>query len=197
MGRFWGWLAAFFVAAVLAIGWLLDKLFGKVVANAVYGYIVQTIGLTEAEIVAAVAGHASALAVGSLLLIIAYVLGYQRGKAAAPAVSAAEADPPLIDAKRRAAKDLIGRLMNEGQALLASRRQGTEQEFASRVQSWAEGAKAEIEASLGPGEATLFMSNHGLTLYSPGGGNAKQRVFMDGRLRRLTSLLERVDTMAL
>lgn len=82
-------------------------------------------------------------------------------------------------------KELLGAAMNLGHNIVASDR-------AYLVDDWIRFIRDFIAASLGGAESTLFMNSSGYVFYS-GSGNTKN--VMEGRLRRLSELLPRVNNL--
>jgi len=52
-----------------------------------------------------------------------------------------------------------------------------------------------INAAYGDGEASLFLDSSGYIFYSDGSNKSKVRNWIDGRMRRITELLRRTDSL--
>jgi hypothetical protein len=93
--------------------------------------------------------------------------------------------------RRKAVKTIIGRAIEEGERLLTRNSDGS---LGSKeaAEKWVTATRNFILAALGSGEATLLLSDSGYVFYSSDGrvGN-----WIQGRLRRLTELLARVETL--
>jgi hypothetical protein len=63
------------------------------------------------------------------------------------------------------------------------------------VEAWTHRAHDLIGAAYGSGEAALFMDSSGYVFSSDGSVRRSLRNFIDGRIRRLSELLQRADSM--
>jgi hypothetical protein len=95
---------------------------------------------------------------------------------------------PTRDARQRMAlKEKLGAALAEGESLYG---RGVKKE----AEAWATKTHNTIVRGLGTAEAALFLSDAGYTFFS-GPGLVKN--WLQGRLRRLTELLARLDTVPL
>src|ERR1700730_9237068 len=94
--------------------------------------------------------------------------------------------------RRKAVKDIIGRHIDEGNKIFwhPAIKQGDGMKEATEL--WATTAHNFINATLGSGEAKLFLSDAGYAFFNSNGevGN-----WIIGRLRRLAELLPRIDAL--
>jgi len=93
--------------------------------------------------------------------------------------------------RRKVAKTIIGRALEDGQRLLTRNADGTLGEK-EPAEQWVATTWKFISAAFGPGEATLFLSDAGYVFYSSDG---RVGALVKGRLRRLAELLGRVDVL--
>lgn len=92
--------------------------------------------------------------------------------------------------KRAALKDALAAADEKGHELYAS---DPEIKDAER---WVTDTHNLIEAALGKGEARLFLSDAGYT-FMAGQNDTRQKLWVEGRLRRLAELMARVDSLDL
>jgi hypothetical protein len=81
--------------------------------------------------------------------------------------------------------DLVQGLPNETDDFMAER----------SVEAWVHRTHDLIDAAYGSDEGALFMDNSGYALYSDGTARRRLGNFVDGRVRRLSELLQRADSM--
>ncbi|MGQ0849204.1 MAG: hypothetical protein ACT4OP_08825, partial [Actinomycetota bacterium] len=92
--------------------------------------------------------------------------------------------------KLLALKSRLGQLITSGNVLYADK-QMTVQE----AEMWATPVAHLIASALGEEEAQLFLSDAGYTFLA--GGDSNQRLWIEGRLRRLNELVARADAMTI
>jgi hypothetical protein len=98
---------------------------------------------------------------------------------------------------RREARETAGRRLDLKAQLGAAIREGQSLITALddlAVEAWVEKTEAVIRDALGDGEVAQFRSDAGYVFYS---GSGLVRNSVQGRLRRLTELIERLDTITL
>jgi hypothetical protein len=93
--------------------------------------------------------------------------------------------------RRKLVKTIVGRAIEEGERLLTRNSDGSlgSKEAAGK---WVTATRNFISAAFRAGEATLLLSDSGYTFYSSDG---QIGIWIKGRLRRLTELLARVETL--
>src|SRR6185312_3980493 len=97
--------------------------------------------------------------------------------------------------KIRQIKSLIGKAMQSGKDLL-QKIPTMEASGAERAANeWGQPIHDLIAAAYGEGEATLFLDSTGYTFFSGSAPNTNVRLWIEGRLRRLSELLPRADTL--
>lgn len=62
--------------------------------------------------------------------------------------------------------------------------------------AWGRKAHYLIETAYGDGEASLFLDSSGYIFYGDGSNKSNMRNWIDGRMRRITELLRRTDSLA-
>ena len=96
-------------------------------------------------------------------------------------------------------EELFGKYLATGGVML--RRLGTDkaQEHTraahQEANEWAQKVHDLILAAYGEGEAVLFMDSSGYVFYGDGSEKSKLQNGIDGRLRRLSELLKRMDVL--
>jgi hypothetical protein len=93
--------------------------------------------------------------------------------------------------RRKVVKAIVGRAIEEGERLLTRNSDGS---LGSReaAEKWVTTTRNFTSAAFGTGEAALLLSDSGYTFYSSDGPVG---IWIKGRLRRLTELLARVETL--
>ncbi len=99
--------------------------------------------------------------------------------------------------KSEQVKGLLGKVMTSGLALLKELNSKDEDQADHEAATWGTNARDLIAAAYGDGEAILFFSDSGYTFFSDGSGKSKIRNWIDGRMRRITELLPRTDTLGI
>lgn len=93
-------------------------------------------------------------------------------------------------------KDLLGNAIAAGNDLAHDLSNQPDQFVAERaVVAWTDQTRGLIDAAYGNGEAALFMDSSGYSFNSDGTTRTSLGNFVDGRMRRLSELLQRSDNM--
>lgn len=92
-------------------------------------------------------------------------------------------------------KGLLGKALTDGGNLVLQLPKMDETEAEKDAQTWGQKTHDLIDAAYGDGEAALFLDSSGYVFY---GDSAKSNIrnWIDGRMRRITALLPRTDTLA-
>jgi hypothetical protein len=98
--------------------------------------------------------------------------------------------------KTEEAKRLLGEALASGGKLLGSEKEKTDDQYEQEANAWGKKAHALINTAYGDGEALLFLDSSGYTFYSDSSEKSKVRNWIDGRMRRITELLRRTDSLA-
>lgn len=139
----------------------------------------------------------SALAAFIALLAAAGTLGYGWYRAAITEMNAAinEATSTAQKAQTARVKDLLGKQMELANALLRELPAVDESKAEHDAEVWGEKTRDLINAAYGSGEAALFLDSSGYVFYADQSKNVKIRNWIDGRMRRITELLQRADRL--
>jgi hypothetical protein len=93
-------------------------------------------------------------------------------------------------------KRLLSEALAAGNRLIGQQAQKTEEQCEEDAASWARNTHNLIEQAYGAGEALLFLDNSGYVFYGDGSKESQTKNLIDGRMRRITELLRRTDTLA-
>jgi hypothetical protein len=96
-----------------------------------------------------------------------------------------------VQSRIASVKALLGNSLRDGERLMRDKASAT------IVEAWATRLHSLISAAFGAGEADLFLNSSGYVFYGDGSPESQARNYVDGRLRRLTDLLTRVDRLAI
>lgn len=94
-------------------------------------------------------------------------------------------------------KDFLGTAIKSGTRLIDEQNDKDDDAAEQSAQAWGQKTRDLIIAAYGDGEAVLFLDNSGLVFYGDSSRKSGTRNWIDGRLRRLTELLRRADTLTL
>jgi hypothetical protein len=99
--------------------------------------------------------------------------------------------------KRIAIKSLLGEALISGQTLLHRCHQESpiSQSLEEEVQKWGESTKDFIASVFGSGEAALFLNSSDFVFPVSTDQGMQNRIWIDGRLRRLSELIRRAHTI--
>lgn len=92
--------------------------------------------------------------------------------------------------RKVAAKNMLGRLIKEGEALSLP---APIEEMTANANRWGKQAGQFVATAFGDGEAEMLFSDAGYVFHSGNGEVGKGRNWIIGRLRRLIELMQRVD----
>jgi hypothetical protein len=99
-------------------------------------------------------------------------------------------------ARTELVKDRLVSAISDGSDLVQGLPNETDDFMVERaVEAWAHRTRDLIDAAYGSDEAALFMDNSGYAFYSDGTARRSLGNFVDGRIRRLSELLRRADSM--
>jgi hypothetical protein len=93
-------------------------------------------------------------------------------------------------------KDLLGKAIVSGGRLIEEQKDKEEQQTEKDASVWVEKTKELIAAAYGDGEAALFLDDSGYVFYGDGSRKSNIRNWIDGRMRRISELLRRADSLA-
>ena len=88
-------------------------------------------------------------------------------------------------------KALLGKALSSGQSLINAHNNAVGGAFDDDAKKWVTPTKELIAAAYGDGEALLFLDDSGYQFYGVNIAN----VWIDGRMRRLSELLRRTDSL--
>jgi hypothetical protein len=94
-------------------------------------------------------------------------------------------------------KELLGDQIAAGEQLIRRLNKDHLDQDQTRAEEWATKTHDLIRSAYGSGEAAIFLSNANYVFYGEGGQYSLVKNFIDGRLRRLTELIPRTDTLPL
>lgn len=94
-------------------------------------------------------------------------------------------------------KDFLGKAIASGTRLIDAQKDKDDDAAEKAAQAWGQNTRDLIIAAYGDGEATLFLDSSGFVFYGDNSRTSGTRNWIDGRLRRLTELLRRADTLTL
>jgi hypothetical protein len=98
--------------------------------------------------------------------------------------------------KTEQAKRLLGEALASGGKLIGAQVGKNEDQCEQDAEAWAHNVHNLIETAYGAGEALLFLDNSGYVFYGDGSKKSQTKNWIDGRMRRITELLRRTDTLA-
>jgi hypothetical protein len=134
---------------------------------------------------------AAFLALLTTVVTASCTLGYAWYRAAVTELQTDQASQQKIVNDR--AKALLGSALGEGRDLYVDiGRNPPADQGEARANAWAQKAYDLIKAAYGEGEAELFKDDSGYVFFS---GNGAVRNWIDGRMRRITELLQRADSL--
>jgi hypothetical protein len=98
--------------------------------------------------------------------------------------------------KTEQTKRLLGEALASGGQLIGQQAQKSDHQFKQDADAWGQNAHKLISAAYGDGEASLFLDSSGYVFYGDGSPKSNVRNWIDGRMRRITELLRRTDSLA-
>lgn len=98
-------------------------------------------------------------------------------------------------AKNESAKALLGRALAAGTGLIEEQNKKDEDQAKRDAETWVTQTHDLIAAAYGDEEAALFLDSSGYVFYGDGSEKSKIRNRVDGRMRRITELLRRTDSL--
>jgi sensor domain CHASE-containing protein len=98
-------------------------------------------------------------------------------------------------AKNEQVKLLLGKYLTAGNQLIAELANKDDATAKTDAETWVTQSHNLIAAAYGDGEAALFLDDSGYIFYANGSAKSRIRNWIDGRLRRMTELLRRTDTL--
>jgi hypothetical protein len=98
-------------------------------------------------------------------------------------------------AKNERVKALLGRALAAGTGLIEAQDKKDEDRAKRDAETWATQTRNLIAAAYGDGEAALFLDSSGYVFYGDSSEKSKIRNWIDGRMRRITELLRRTDSL--
>ena len=135
-------------------------------------------------------------AVAAFLALLGAVstLGYAWYRAAVTEMESASSKAASAAQKLKAdrVKGLLAKALVSGDKLIRSHKDTDEDQAKKDAEKWGQQTHDLIAAAYGDGEAALFLDSSGYVFY----GGSPIRNWIDGRMRRLTELLKRIDTLS-
>ena len=98
--------------------------------------------------------------------------------------------------KTEQAKRLLGEALASGGKLIGSQGEKNDDQYEKEANAWGSKAHTLIDTAYGDGEALLFLDSSGYVFYGDGSNKSNVRNWIDGRMRRITELLRRSDSLA-
>lgn len=92
-------------------------------------------------------------------------------------------------------KDLLGNEITSANTLLKELKDKDANQVEADAEGWGRKTHDLIGAAYGDGEAALFLDSSGYVFYGDGSDKSRIRNWIDGRMRRITELLRRADTL--
>jgi hypothetical protein len=93
-------------------------------------------------------------------------------------------------------KRLLGETLAAGNKLIEAQQDTSDDQYEQDATAWVNKAHDLIAAAYGDGEGMLLMDSSGYIFYGDASRKSQVRNWVDGRLRRITELLRRTDTLA-
>jgi hypothetical protein len=97
--------------------------------------------------------------------------------------------------KTEQAKRLLGEALASGGKLIENQKTKTDDQYEQEAKAWGETTHNFIGAAFGDGEASLFLDSSGYLFYGDSSKTSNVRNWIDGRMRRITELLRRADSL--
>jgi hypothetical protein len=140
----------------------------------------------------------TALATFLALLGTLSTLGYSWYRAAITELESShnKVESAAQKAKKEHVKALLGKALAAGANLIEEQNKKDEGQAKQDAETWANQTYRLIAAAYGDGEAVLFSDSSGYVFYGDGSEKSKIRNLVDGRMRRITELLRRTDSLA-
>jgi hypothetical protein len=139
-------------------------------------------------------------AVAAFLALLGAVstLGYAWYRAAVTEMESASSKAAAAAQKLKAdrVKGLLAKALVSGDKLIRSHKDTDEDQAKKDAEKWGQQTHDLIAAAYGEGEAALFLDDSGYVFYSVPLPMNAIRNWIDGRMRRLTELLKRTDTLS-
>jgi hypothetical protein len=131
------------------------------------------------------------------LLTAAATLGYGWYRAAVTEEQAATTKSETTSQRlqRGQVKDALGKAVSEGNRLIREVKDKEEAQAQHEAEQWGQRTYDLIAAAFGDGEGQLFLDDSGYVFYSDSSKNRKIGIWIEGRLRRATELLQRCDRL--
>ena len=134
-------------------------------------------------------------ALATFLTFIAAIstLGYSWYRSALTELESAQnkIESAAQKAKNEQVKLLLGKALTSGTQLIAAQGNKDDTQAKNDAETWVTQIHNLIAAAYGDGEAALFLDDAGYVFY----GGTRIRNWIDGRLRRISELLRRTDSL--
>jgi hypothetical protein len=98
-------------------------------------------------------------------------------------------------AKTDFVKGLLGKALVSGNELIQAQQNKDDHQAEVDANEWSNQTQRLIAAAYGDGEAALFLDSSGYVFYGDGSPKSDIRNWIDGRMRRVTELLRRTDSL--
>jgi hypothetical protein len=142
-------------------------------------------------------GGALAAFVGLLATVSTLGFAWYRAAITEQDSTSGRAETAARQLKTERVKGMLGEALVSGEELIKTLGGKNEDQAKSDASAWASKANDLIVAAYGEGEATLFRSDIGYIFYSDGSKNSQVLNWIEGRMRRLSELLQRTDALPL
>jgi hypothetical protein len=139
------------------------------------------------------AGLAAFLAVLATVSTLSY--GWYRAAVTEMHSAKNRADSAEQRARTERVKSLLGKALKTGSKLIQELTDKDENQTKKGAEAWGETTRDLIAAAYGDGEAALFLDSSGYVFYGDGSPKSNMRNWIDGRMRRITALLPRADSL--
>ncbi len=97
--------------------------------------------------------------------------------------------------KTEQAKRLLGEALASGRKLIIAQQATSDDQYEKDANAWGNKTQSLIDNAYGDGEALLFLDSSGYVFYGDGSNKSNVRNWIDGRMRRITELLRRADSL--
>lgn len=128
---------------------------------------------------------------GALVGVSALGYGWYRAAVTESETASGKVASAAQKLKSDRVKDLLGKALASGGRLIQSLKDKDEDQAEKDAEAWGQQTHDLIAAAYGEGEANLFLDSSGYNFL----GGSKIRNWIDGRMRRISELLTRADSL--
>jgi type VI protein secretion system component VasK len=134
---------------------------------------------------------------GGIVGVVSLGYGWYRAAVTEQDAEAKKGETAAQKVKTERTKQLLGFALTAGDKLLGDVKRNRElSEVEAEANAWVNKVHQLIVAAYGDGEAALFLDSSGYVFFGDGSEKSKLRNGIDGRMRRITELLRRSDTLS-